>query len=212
MTLFRKNRDAAKARRDQQAESGAVSDQTGVRRNQYGGMREGVRDRREKRAARVGERAADRFAKGKKLSKRQQNLADEHMYNVGRNDEITDYKSGKVASKAVGDRWENPKVEPQKQATETKGSTDTTESNVTKTRAKKVKNEESSKRAGHTVYYSDEQQRSNVIAKGNKRAVFNRTNKGNAKTGESFKYKDKNGVIRTLIKGGGTKKGTHKEV
>lgn len=96
MTLFRKNRDTAKARRDQQAESGAVSDKTGVRRNQYGSMREGVGARRTARAERVAERATSRQAEGKNLSKRQQRLANEHSYNVGRDAEKARYKHEKT--------------------------------------------------------------------------------------------------------------------
>ena len=96
MTLFGKNRDLAKNRRDQQDKSGAVSDQTGVRRNQYGSMREGVGARRTARAARVAEKASNKQAEGKNLSKRQQRLADEHSYNVGRDAEKARYKHEKT--------------------------------------------------------------------------------------------------------------------
>ena len=96
MTLFGKNRDLAKNRRDQQAKSGAVGDKTGVRRNQYGSMREGVGARRTARAARVAEKASNRQAEGKNLSKRQQRLADEHSYNVGRDAEKARHKYNKT--------------------------------------------------------------------------------------------------------------------
>tara|TARA_R110000744_G_scaffold3883_1_gene14311 strand:- start:90 stop:728 length:639 start_codon:yes stop_codon:yes gene_type:complete len=105
MTLFGKNRDLAKNRRDKQAESGAVNDQTGVRRNQYGGMREGVRNRRTERAARVAEKASNRQAEGKNLSKRQQRLSNEHNYNVGRDTEIARNKYEKTQTS------NKPKVE-----------------------------------------------------------------------------------------------------
>jgi len=87
MTLFKKNSDTAKAKRDKQTKSGAVDDKTGVRANQYGGMREGIRNRRTERAARVAEKASNKQAEGKNLSSRQQRLSDEHNYNVGRDAE-----------------------------------------------------------------------------------------------------------------------------
>lgn len=99
MTLFGKKRDAAKARREQQGESGAVGKKTGMRRDQYGSMREGVGARRKERAARVAQKAADRQASGKKLSKRQQALAEEHSYNVGRQSEGARYQYEKEQSK-----------------------------------------------------------------------------------------------------------------
>jgi hypothetical protein len=71
----------------------------------------------------------------------------------------------------------------------------------TKPKPKKVKNVESSKRAGHNVYYSKAEQKSNVIAKGNKRATTNRKAKAASKSGDTYNYIDSKGRETTAKKG-----------
>ena len=67
-----------------------------VRDSQYSGVREGARNRKKARAERQAAKVAARSAEGKKVSARQQRLADEHQYNVDRQAEV---KAGLASKK-----------------------------------------------------------------------------------------------------------------
>jgi len=71
-----------------------------------------------------------------------------------------------------------------------------TASKSTKTKDKKPK---------YTGVTNDNKKSQADIAASNKRATFNRTNKTNAKPGDTYKYKKTDGTIITIEKGGSTK-------
>jgi hypothetical protein len=193
MTLFRKNRDLAKNRRDQQEESGAVSNKTGMRRDQYGSMREGVGARRKERAARVAEKAATRQAEGKKLSKRQQSLAEEHSYNVGREGEKARHlherqqskeadavaKQKSIDNNAEAARQKNLLTEAQAGRKNQPAPTNSSLSSNTGGEKSGITNPEYSERAGHKQEYTNDEIRElNENAKPDEHGVTMRYAKG----------------------------------
>lgn len=166
---------------------------SGVRENLYSGMKAGVRARKEARAAKVAEKAADRFAEGKKLSKRQQKMADEFLYNQARNQEIETARAnrGSKSDPAKTETTSMPEVKVEANMSDAVAP-GTKKQVVQGNRPSGVKNPEKSEAAGVNVdYTADEIKQLNTDAKPDAYGVTVRYVKGKDGNYEkSYRSKD----------------------